>query len=159
VVEDGILKGYLWDLLNARLTGNRSTGNGRRNSYRDYPIPRMTNTYIAAGTADPADIVASVPRGLFCANMGGGSVNPADGNFSFHVTEGFLIENGKLGAPISNATLTGNGADAMLRIEMLGRDLVIDTMSGTCGKSGQWKPVGVGQPTVKFREITVGGRS
>jgi TldD protein len=157
VVEDGVLRGYLWDLLNARLAGQRSTGNGRRGSYRDYPIPRMTNTYIAAGTADPADLIASVQRGLFCSHLGGGSVNPADGNFSFHVTEGFLIENGKLGAPISNATLTGNGQDAMLRIEMLARDLEIDTMSGTCGKAGQWKPVGVGQPTVKFREITVGG--
>lgn len=159
VVRDGVLEGYLWDVLNARLTGNRSTGNGRRNSYRDYPIPRMTNTYIAAGTLDPADIIASVERGFYCANMGGGSVNPADGNFSFHVTEGYLIDKGKLGAPVSNATLTGNGADAMLRIEMLGRDLVIDTMTGSCGKSGQFKPVGVGQPTVKFSEITVGGRS
>lgn len=159
VVEDGVLRGYLWDLLNARLTGNRSTGNGRRTSYRDVPIPRMTNTYIAAGTVDPADILASVDKGFYCANFGGGSVNPADGNFSFHVTEGYLIENGKLAAPVSNATLTGNGADAMLRIETLGNDLVIDTMSGNCGKAGQFKPVGVGQPTVKFRELTVGGRS
>jgi TldD protein len=159
VVEDGVLRGYLFDLLNAKLTGNRSTGNGRRASYRDIPIPRMTNTYIAAGTADPAAIVASVAKGFYCANFGGGSVNPADGNFSFHVTEGFLIENGKLGSPVSNATLTGNGADAMMRIEMLGHDLVIDTMTGSCGKQGQSKSVGVGQPTVKFSELTVGGRS
>jgi len=159
VVEDGILRGYLWDLLNARLTDNRSTGNGRRMSYRENPIPRMTNTYIAPGNADPAEILASVDKGFYCANFGGGSVNPADGNFSFHVTEGFLIENGKLGAPVSNATLTGNGADAMMRIVMLGNDLVIDGWTGTCGKSGQWKPVGVGQPTVKFSELTVGGRS
>jgi TldD protein len=159
VVEDGVLRGYLWDLLNARLTGNRSSGNGRRASYRDIPIPRMTNTYIAAGKSDPAAIIASVDKGFYCANFGGGSVNPADGNFSFHVTEGFLIEKGKLTSPVSNATLTGNGADAMLRIEMLGNDLVIDTMTGNCGKSGQFKPVGVGQPTVKFRELTVGGRS
>jgi len=159
VVEDGVLRGYLWDLLNARLTGNRSTGNGRRMSYRENPIPRMTNTYIAPGTMDPADILASVDKGFYCANFGGGSVNPADGNFSFHVTEGFLIENGKLTSPVSNATLTGNGADSMLRIEMVGKDLVIDTSAGTCGKSGQQKPVGVGQPTVKFSELTVGGRS
>jgi TldD protein len=159
VVEDGVLRGYLWDLLNARLTGNRSSGNGRRASYRDIPIPRMTNTYIAAGKSDPAEIIASVDKGFYCANFGGGSVNPADGNFSFHVTEGFHIEKGKLTSPVSNATLTGNGADAMLRIEMLGNDLVIDTMTGNCGKSGQFKPVGVGQPTVKFRELTVGGRS
>jgi TldD protein len=159
VVENGVLRGYLWDLLNARLTGNRSTGNGRRTSYREYPIPRMTNTYIAQGKVAPADIIASVDKGFYCANFGGGSVNPADGNFSFHVTEGFLIEKGKLGAPVSNATLTGNGADAMLRLEMVGNDLVIDTMTGNCGKAGQFKPVGVGQPTVKFRELTVGGRS
>lgn len=159
VVEDGVLRGYLFDLLNAKLTGSQSTGNGRRASYRDIPIPRMTNTYIAAGTSDPKDIVASVDKGFYCANFGGGSVNPADGNFSFHVTEGFLIENGKLGAAVSNATLTGNGADAMMRIDMLGSDLVIDTMTGNCGKSGQFKPVGVGQPTVKFSELTVGGRS
>jgi TldD protein len=159
VVEDGVLRGYLFDLLNARLTGNTSTGNGRRASYRDIPIPRMTNTYIAAGSADPKDIVASVDKGFYCANFGGGSVNPADGNFSFHVTEGFLIEKGQLTSPVSNATLTGNGADAMMRIEMLGNDLVIDTMTGNCGKGGQFKAVGVGQPTVKFRELTVGGRS
>lgn len=159
VVEDGVLRGYLWDLLNARLTNNRSTGNGRRNSYRDYPIPRMTNTYIAAGSASPEAIIASVDKGFYCANMGGGSVNPADGNFSFHVTEGWIIEKGKLASPVSNATLTGNGADAMMRIEMLGNDLAIDTMTGNCGKQGQWKAVGVGQPTVKFRDITVGGRS
>jgi TldD protein len=157
VVEDGILRGYLWDLLNARLSGHASTGNGRRASYRDYPIPRMTNTYIGPGDCDPAEILASVEHGFYCANLGGGSVNPADGNFSFQVTEGYLVDRGQLGAPVANATLTGNGTDAMLRIEMLGRDLVIDTMSGTCGKAGQWKPVGVGQPTVKFRELTVGG--
>jgi TldD protein len=157
VVRDGRLIGFLWDLLNARLTGNRSTGNGRRSSYRDYPLPRMTNTYIEAGHDDPEDIVASVENGLYCKNLGGGSVNPADGNFSFEVTEAYRIERGRLTDPVRNATLTGNGTDAMMRIERVGRDLAVDTTTGSCGKQGQWKPVGVGQPTVKFSSLTVGG--
>lgn len=157
VVEKGVLKGYLWDRLNAGLTGNASSGNGRRNSYRDFPIPRMTNTYIAAGTSKPADLFASVKNGLYCKNLGGGSVNPADGMFSFVVSEAYLIENGQLTSAVKGATLTGNAADAMLRVEGLGDDLVIDTKTGTCGKDGQWKPVGVGQPTVLFSEMTVGG--
>jgi TldD protein len=157
VVEKGILKGYLWDRLNAQLTGNVSTGNGRRNSYRDFPIPRMTNTYISAGTSKPADLFASVKNGLYCKNLGGGSVNPADGMFSFVVSEAYLIENGQLTSAVKGATLTGNAADAMLRVEGLGDDLTIDTKTGTCGKDGQFKPVGVGQPTVLFSEMTVGG--
>lgn len=157
VVEKGMLRGYLWDYLNGKLTGHRSTGNGRRSSYRDYPIPRMTNTYIAAGQSDPADIIKSVKFGIFCKDMGGGSVSPADGNFSFAVTEAYQIEDGRITHPLKNTTITGNAADAMLRIEMLGTDLAIDTTTGSCGKEGQFKPVGVGQPTVKFSEITVGG--
>jgi TldD protein len=157
VVEKGVLKGYLWDRLNAQLTGNVSSGNGRRNSYRDFPIPRMTNTYIAAGTTKPADLFASVKNGLYCKNLGGGSVNPADGMFSFVVSEAYLIEDGKITTAVKGATLTGNAADAMLRVEGLGDDLMIDTKTGTCGKDGQWKPVGVGQPTVLFSEMTVGG--
>ncbi len=157
VVEKGVLRGYLWDRLNAKLTGNTSTGNGRRNSYRDYPIPRMTNTYIGAGTSDPQGLIGSVKNGLFCKSLGGGSVNPADGNFSFVVQEAYLIEGGKLTSAVKGATLTGNAADAMLRVEGLGNDLKIDTTRGTCGKDGQFKPVGVGQPTVLFSEITVGG--
>jgi TldD protein len=157
VVEKGVLKGYLWDRLNARLTGNSSSANGRRNSYRDFPIPRMTNTYIAAGTTKPADLFASVKNGLYCKNLGGGSVNPADGMFSFVVSEAYLIENGQLTSAVKGATLTGNAADAMVRVEGLGDDLAIDTKTGTCGKDGQWKPVGVGQPTVLFSEMTVGG--
>jgi TldD protein len=157
VVEKGVLKGYLWDRLNAQLTGHESTGNGRRNSYRDFPIPRMTNTYIAAGTSKPSDLVASVKNGLYCKNLGGGSVNPADGMFSFVVSEAYLIENGKLTSAVKGATLTGNAADAMLRVEGLGDDLLIDTKTGSCGKDGQFKPVGVGQPTVLFSEMTVGG--
>ena len=157
LVEDGRLVGYLWDLLNARLTGERATGNGRRTSYRDYPLCRMSNTYIEAGPHAPEALIASVKRGLFCKNLGGGSVNPADGNFSFQVTEAWQIENGKLTHPVRNATLAGNGNDAMLKIDGLANDLAIDGTTGSCGKDGQWKPVGVGQPTVRFTEITVGG--
>ncbi|NOT35129.1 MAG: metalloprotease TldD, partial [Candidatus Eisenbacteria bacterium] len=157
LVEDGKLVGYLWDWLNGRLTGNRSTGNGRRSSYRNVPLCRMTNTYIEAGPHEPADLIASVSRGLYCKSLGGGSVNPADGNFSFTVTEAYQIENGALTHPVRNATLTGNGNDAMLKIDGVGNDLAIDGTTGSCGKDGQWKPVGVGQPTVRFTEITVGG--
>jgi TldD protein len=157
LVEDGVLVGYLWDHLNARLTGHSPTGNGRRSSYRNVPLCRMTNTYIEPGTHTPEELIASVERGLYCKGLGGGSVSPADGNFSFQVTEAYRIEKGRLGAPVRNATLTGNGADAMLKIDGLGNDLQIDGTTGSCGKDGQWKPVGVGQPTVRFTEITVGG--
>lgn len=157
VVEKGVLKGYLWDRLNAQLTGHRSTGNGRRNSYRDFPIPRMTNTYIAAGQDDPGALTAAVRDGLYCKRLAGGSVNPADGSFSFVVVEAYQIENGRLGACVKGATLTGNAAEAMLLVDGVGNDLVIDGTRGTCGKDGQWKPVGVGQPTVRFSEMTVGG--
>jgi TldD protein len=157
LVEDGVLVGYLWDRLNASLTGNRPTGNGRRASYRDYPLCRMTNTYIEPGPLAPEALFADVKRGLFCKKLGGGSVNPADGNFSFQVTEGWMIEDGRLTHPVRNATLTGNGNDAMLRIDGVANDLAIDGTTGSCGKSGQWKPVGVGQPTLRFSGITVGG--
>ena len=157
LVEDGVLVGYLWDRLNATLTGHRPTGNGRRASYRDYPLCRMTNTYIEPGTVTPEALIADVPRGLYCKKLSGGSVSPADGNFSFHVTEGWMIEHGRLAYPVRNATLTGNGNDAMLRIDGVANDLAIDGTTGSCGKDGQWKPVGVGQPTVRFTGITVGG--
>jgi TldD protein len=157
LVEDGKLVGYMWDFLNAKLTGNRSTGNGRRSSYRHFPLCRMTNTYIEPGPHSPADLIAPIKRGLYCKELAGGSVNPADGNFSFQVTEAWQIENGKLTYPVKNATLTGNGNDAMLKIDGLGNDLEINGAIGSCGKSGQWKAVGVGQPTVRFTEITVGG--
>ncbi len=157
VVEKGILKGYLWDRLNAELAGYKSTGNGRRNSYRDFPIPRMTNTYIAAGTSKPEDLIGSVKDGIYCKNMQGGSVNPADGIFSFACTEVYKIENGKVTSPLTDVTLTGNAAASMLNVQGLGDDLVIDPCTGTCGKDGQFKPVGVGQPTVLFSEMTVGG--
>ncbi|HXS81704.1 MAG TPA: TldD/PmbA family protein, partial [Methylomirabilota bacterium] len=157
LVRDGVLVGYLWDRLNARLTGNRPTGNGRRSSYRDFPLCRMTNTYIEPGTVPADALIADVKRGLYCKKLGGGSVSPADGNFSFQVTEGWQIENGKLTHPVRNATLAGNGNDAMLKIDGVGSDLEIDGTTGSCGKDGQWKPVGVGQPTVRFTGITVGG--
>jgi TldD protein len=117
----------------------------------------MTNTWIEPGSTAPDALIADVKRGLYCKKLGGGSVNPADGNFSFQVTEGWLIENGRLTHPVRNATLTGNGNDAMLRIDGVGSDLAIDGTTGSCGKDGQWKPVGVGQPTVRFAGITVGG--
>ena len=157
LVQDGILVGFLWDRLNATLTGNQPTGNGRRASYRDYPLCRMTNTYIEPGSQAPGDLIASVERGLFCKKLGGGSVNPADGNFSFQVTEAWQIEHGKLTHPVRNATLAGNGNDAMLKIDGIADDLAIDGTTGSCGKDGQWKPVGVGQPTLRFSGITVGG--
>ena len=163
VVEDGVLRGFLWDRLNLKYADAAVskdailTGNGRRASYRDFPIPRMTNTYIAAGTRDPKDIISEVKQGLYCANMSGGSVNPADGNFSFACTLAYNIEDGKITSPVRDVTLTGNGADAMMKIDALGTDLTIDGCSGTCGKQGQSKPVGVGQPTVRFSGFTVGG--
>ena len=157
LVQDGVLTGYLWDRLNGRITGNAPTGNGRRASYRDVPLCRMTNTYIEPGPHSHDDLIAAVDRGLYCKRLGGGSVSPADGNFSFQVTEAWQIEKGKLTHPVRNATLTGNGNDAMLKIDGVGDDLAIDGTTGSCGKDGQWKPVGVGQPTVRFTGITVGG--
>src|SRR5258705_3846972 len=157
LVADGVLVGYLWDLLNARLTGERPTGNGRRSSYRDFPLCRMTNTYIEAGGHTPDALIGAVARGLYCKSLGGGSVNPADGNFSFQVTEAYQIEHGKLTHPVRNATLTGNGNDAMLKIDGVANDLTIDGTTGSCGKDGQGKPVGVGPPTVRFTSIPVGG--
>jgi TldD protein len=157
VVENGTLTGYLYDKLSAKLMGAEPTGNGRRQSYRHYPIPRMTNTYIDAGGCTADEVVQSTKSGLYCKTLGGGSVNPASGNFSFRVSVAYLIENGKITAPVKGVTLTGNGADAMMRIIMVADDLEINGMTGTCGKSGQSKAVGVGQPTVKFSELTVGG--
>ncbi|HET7226232.1 MAG TPA: TldD/PmbA family protein [Candidatus Eisenbacteria bacterium] len=157
LVQDGILVGYMWDVLNARLANERPTGNGRRASYREFPLCRMTNTWIEPGPHAPGELIASVDRGLYCKHLAGGSVNPADGNFSFQVTEAWRIERGRLTEPVRNATLTGNGNDAMLKIDAVANDLVIDGTTGSCGKDGQWKPVGVGQPTVRFTGITVGG--
>lgn len=155
LVEDGILKGYMYDRLTAMKDGCASTGNGRRESYRSRPIVRMTNTLIAPGESDPGQIVKSVPNGLFVKRMGGGQVNTVNGDFVFEVSEGYLIENGAVGEPVRGATLTGNGPEVLKRITMVGNDLGFGI--GTCGKDGQGVPVADAQPTLLISGITVGG--
>lgn len=157
LIENGILKGYLQDKLNAKLMGVKPTGNGRRESYSHIPLPRMTNTFMLPGKYDPAEIIASVEKGIYAANFGGGSVDITSGNFVFSANEAYLIENGKITRPVKGATLIGNGPEVMQRISMIGNDLALDTGVGTCGKEGQSVPVGVGQPTVRLENITVGG--
>ena len=157
LIEDGILKGYMQDRQNARLMGVSPTGNGRRMSYACQVMPRMTNTYMLAGTSQPAEIIASVKKGVYATNFGGGQVDITNGKFVFSCTEAYLIENGKVGAPIKGATLIGNGPDALTRVKMIGNDMKLDTGVGTCGKNGQSVPVGVGQPTLRLDGLTVGG--
>ncbi|RRJ83713.1 metalloprotease TldD [Aestuariirhabdus litorea] len=157
LIEKGILKGYMQDKLNARLSGGASTGNGRRESYSHLPMPRMTNTYMLAGQSDPAEIIASVERGIYTAHLGGGQVDITSGKFVFSTSEAYLIEKGRITTPIKGATLIGNGPEAMNRVSMVGNDLELDTGIGVCGKEGQSVPVGVGQPTLKIDELTVGG--
>jgi TldD protein len=157
LVEDGILKGYMQDKLNARLMGVESTGNGRRESFAHIPMPRMTNTYMLAGPHDPEEIIASVDKGIYAPNFGGGQVDITSGKFVFSASEAYLIENGKITTPIKGAMLIGDGPEALNKISMVGNDLKLDTGVGTCGKEGQSVPVGVGQPTLKIDEITVGG--
>lgn len=157
LIENGILKGYMQDKMNARLMGMAPTGNGRRESYAHLPMPRMTNTYMLAGESDPEEIIASVDKGLYAVNFGGGQVDITSGKFVFSANEAYLIENGKIGAPVKGATLIGNGPEAMTRISMVGNDLALDSGVGTCGKEGQSVPVGVGQPTLKIDEMTIGG--
>jgi len=157
LIEDGILVGYLQDRLNARLLGGRSTGNGRRQSYGHPPMPRMTNTFMLAGEADPGEILASVKNGLYAVNFGGGQVDITSGKFVFSASEAYLIENGKIGPAVKGATLIGNGPDALGRVAMIGNDLELDLGVGTCGKDGQSVPVGVGQPTLRIDGLTVGG--
>jgi TldD protein len=157
LIEDGVLKGYLQDKLNARLMGVSPTGNGRRESFAHLTLPRMTNTYMLPGPHAPEDIIASVARGLYCRHFGGGQVDITSGKFVFSASEAYLIENGRLGAPVKGATLIGNGPDAMTRIAMVGNDLKLDDGVGTCGKDGQDVPVGVGQPTLRVDGLTVGG--
>ncbi|MBT6415528.1 metalloprotease TldD [Candidatus Puniceispirillum sp.] len=157
LIEDGILKGYMQDRQNARLMGVDATGNGRRESYEHAPMPRMTNTYMENGKDDPQEIVASIKKGIYAVNFGGGQVDITSGKFVFSAAEAYLVENGKIGAPVKGATLIGNGPDAMSKISMIGNDTALDSGIGTCGKSGQSVPVGVGQPTVKMGGITVGG--
>ncbi|WP_339853265.1 metalloprotease TldD [uncultured Nisaea sp.] len=157
LIEDGILVGYMQDRQNARLMGMEPTGNGRRQSFAHAPMPRMTNTFMEAGDKDPGEILASVKNGLYAVNFAGGQVDITSGKFVFSASEAYLIENGKLGAPVKGATLIGNGPDAMGRITMIGNDLALDQGIGTCGKSGQGVPVGVGQPTLKMTGVTIGG--
>ncbi len=157
LIEDGILKGYMQDSLNARLMGVAPTGNGRRESFAHLPLPRMTNTMMLAGECDPQEIIASVKKGIYAANFGGGQVDITSGKFVFSMSEAYLIEDGKVTRPIKGATLIGNGPDAMTRVSMIGNDLRLDPGVGTCGKDGQSVPVGVGQPTVRIDGLTVGG--
>jgi TldD protein len=157
LIEDGILRGYLQDKLNARLMGVKPTGNGRRESFAALTLPRMTNTYMLPGEHSPEEIIASVDKGLYCRNFGGGQVDITSGKFVFSASEAYLIENGRITRPVKGATLIGNGPEVMGRVSMIGNDLKLDDGVGTCGKEGQEVPVGVGQPTLRVEAITVGG--
>jgi TldD protein len=157
LIEDGILKGYLQDRMNARLSGVAATGNGRRESYAHRPMPRMTNTFMTAGEHDPGAILSSLKRGVYAVNFGGGQVDITSGKFVFQCTEAYLVEDGKVKAPIKGATLIGDGPSALTRVTMVGNDLALDEGVGTCGKGGQSVPVGVGQPTLYITGLTVGG--
>ena len=157
LIEDGILRGYMQDSLNARLMGVPVTGNARRESYAHTTLPRMTNTYMLDGDKDPQEIIASVERGLYAVNFGGGQVDITSGKFVFSASEAYMIENGKVTYPVKGATLIGNGPDALKRVTMIGNDMRLDTGVGTCGKDGQSVPVGVGQPTLRIDGLTVGG--
>ncbi len=157
LIENGILKGFMVDRLSAQVMGIESTGSGRRESYQHAPMPRMTNTYMAKGTHTHDEILKSVKKGIYCAAFGGGQVDISNGNFVFEVREGYVIEDGKIGAPVKNATLIGVGPDALKNVSMVGDDPQLDPGIGTCGKDGQSVPVGVGMPTVRMDNITVGG--
>jgi len=157
LIEDGVLTGYLFDRLNARLMKTRSTGNGRRQSYAHHPMPRMTNTFMLGGSQDPEEIVRSVKRGVYAVQFGGGQVDITSGKFVFSATEAYSIENGKVAAPLKGATLIGNGPDVLTRVSMIGNDMRLDEGVGTCGKDAQSVPVGVGQPTMRIDGLTVGG--
>lgn len=157
LIEDGVLKGYLQDSLNARLMKVPVTGNGRRESFAALPLPRMTNTYMVGGAHDPQEIVRSVKKGIYASNFGGGQVDITNGKFVFSMAEAYLIEDGRITAPIKGATLIGNGPDALTRVSMIGNDMALDAGIGTCGKDGQSVPVCVGQPTLRIEGLTVGG--
>jgi len=157
LIEDGVLKGYLQDSLNARLMKVAPTGNGRRESFAHIPMPRMTNTYMLNGAREPGEIIASVQNGLYAVNFGGGQVDITSGKFVFSASEAYLIENGKVTRPVKGATLIGNGPDALTRVVLIGNDMSLDPGVGTCGKEGQSVPVGVGQPTLRIDGLTVGG--
>lgn len=157
LIEDGILQGYIQDSLNARLMGVKPTGNGRRESYAHLPMPRMTNTYMLGGDKDPQEVIASLKRGIYASNFGGGQVDITSGKFVFSTSQAWWVENGKLLYPVKGATLVGNGPDALTRVSMIGSDMALDSGVGTCGKEGQSVPVGVGQPTLRIEGLTVGG--
>ncbi len=157
LIEDGILKGYIQDSMNARLMGVKPTGNGRRESYAHVPMPRMTNTYMLGGDKTPQEIVASIKKGLYATNFGGGQVDITSGKFVFSASEAFWVENGKIQYPVKGATIVGNGPDALTRVKLIGNDMALDPGVGTCGKEGQSVPVGVGQPTLRIDGLTVGG--
>lgn len=157
LIEKGILKGYMQDQLNARLMNMQPTGNGRRESYAHLPMPRMTNTYMHAGTHDPGDIISSVDKGLYAVNFAGGQVDITSGKFVFSTAEAYMIEKGRVTYPVKGATLIGNGTEVLNRVSMLGNDLELDSGVGVCGKEGQSVPVGVGQPTMRIDRLTVGG--
>lgn len=159
LIEDGILKGFMQDKLNAKLSNTEPTGNGRRESYSHLPMPRMTNTYMLAGEHDPGEIISSVDSGFYAVNFGGGQVDITSGKFVFNASEAYLIEKGKVTKPVKGATLIGDGPDVLTRVSMIGNDLALDQGVGTCGKEGQSVPVGVGQPTLRIDGITVGGTS
>ena len=156
-IERGILRGYITDRLNATLMGIPLTGNGRRESFQSIPLPRMTNTFMLAGESDPDEILRSVKKGLYAVSFGGGQVDITNGKFVFSTSEAYLIEDGKITRPVKGATLIGNGPEILTRVSMVGHDLKLDEGIGTCGKDGQSVPVGVGLPTIKVDEITVGG--
>jgi TldD protein len=157
LIEDGILKGYIQDSMNARLTGVAPTGNGRRESYAHVPMPRMTNTYMLGGDKEPEEIVKSIKKGLYATNFGGGQVDITNGKFVFSASEAYWVENGKILYPVKGATIVGNGPECLKRVSMIGNDMKLDSGVGTCGKEGQSVPVGVGQPTLRIDGLTVGG--
>ncbi len=157
LIEDGRLVGYMQDRMNARLMGVAPTGNGRRQSYAHQPMPRMTNTFMLGGSADPGEIIASVKKGVYAVNFGGGQVDITSGKFVFSASEAYKIENGKVTVPIKGATLIGDGPAAMRQVKMIGNDMALDAGIGVCGKGGQGVPVGVGQPTLLMEGVTVGG--
>jgi TldD protein len=157
LIENGVLRGYLQDKLNAGLMNTEPTGNGRRESFAHLPMPRMTNTFMLPGEYDPEEIIASVDRGLYAVNFAGGQVDITSGRFVFSASEAYLVENGKVTRPVKGATLIGNGPEAMTQVSMVGNDLQLDAGIGVCGKDGQSVPVGVGQPSLKIDSLTVGG--
>lgn len=157
LIEDGILRGYIQDSLNARLMGVKPTGNGRRESYAHLPMPRMTNTYMLGGDKDPQEIIASIKKGLYATNFGGGQVDITSGKFVFSASQAWWVENGKLLYPVKGATIVGSGPESLKKVSMIGNDLALDSGVGTCGKEGQSVPVGVGQPTLRIEGLTVGG--